>query len=63
MFGGQVLNASPPPGLRRSGYGPTVRVSSSDVRISVDGFLVPFEQTSLRPVRSTEVALLLDAFT
>ena len=45
-----------PPGLRRSGYGPTFRVSSSDVRISVDGFLVPFEQTSLRPVRSIEEA-------
>ena len=39
LFGAEVPNASPPPGLRRPVYGPTVRVSS-DVRISVDGALL-----------------------
>ena len=49
LFGAEVPNASPPPGLRRPVYGPTVRVSSSDVRISVDG---TFSSILFSPVRT-----------
>ena len=48
LFGAEVPNASPPPGLRRPVYGPTVRVSS-DVRISVDG---TFNSILFSPVRT-----------
>ncbi len=48
LFGAEVPNASPPPGLRRPVYGPTVRVSS-DVRISVDGTLYSLSMLSAAP--------------